>query len=167
MGAAVDVVVQASDPEPVGSVRVRGGELRGVEVDRNELPALLDELPLLAVAAAMARGRTVIRGGGGLDVGEPAVARIARTAGNLRAMGGMVEKQGGSLVVDGTAGRLLHGAAVGAGEDQRLALAFTVAALLADGESLLDGAGDSGVHCQAMVDRAAAGALMAANAGEA
>lgn len=84
----------------------------------------------------------------------------------MRAMGATVEEQGGSLVIDGTAGRLLHGAAIVAGEDQPVALACTVAALLADGESSLDGAGDTGAYCRAMLDRAAIGAVMAANAGK-
>jgi len=166
MGAAVDVVVQASDPEPVGSVRVRGGELRGVEVDRNELPALLDELPLLAVAAAMARGRTVIRGAGNIAPGGAAGARISSVASNLGAMGAAVAEQGGDLshndgsrlsmmvrnlramavraddtedglvIVGG--GELPRGGRVQANGEPRLAIALAVAGALAEGETLVD-----------------------------
>ena len=100
-------------------------------------PNLIDEIPVLAVAAAFAQGRTVIRDAAELRVKES--DRIAATVAFLRAMGarGPTSTDDG-LVIDG--GRPLHGAAVDARGDHRIAMAAAVAALGATGETTISGA---------------------------
>ena len=85
--------------EPVADLRVRGGRLTGVEVPAERAPSMIDEYPILAVAAACAKGRTVMRGLGELRVKES--DRLAAVANGLRACGVEVEDGPDSLMVQG------------------------------------------------------------------
>ena len=123
--------------EPIADLRVEApGGLSGVEIGGALVPNLIDEIPVLAVAAAYAEGRTVIRDAAELRVKE--TDRIAATAAVLRAMGAAVTERPDGLVVDG--GRPLHGATVDARGDHRIAMAAAVAALGASGPTTIRGA---------------------------
>jgi 3-phosphoshikimate 1-carboxyvinyltransferase len=129
--------------EPAGTVRVRGRQaheprqpgisnsLRGALI-----PRLIDELPLLAVVGTQVPGGIEIRDAAELRVKE--TDRIAATVSNLRAMGVEVEEYEDGLAVAGAAD--LRGALIDSHGDHRIAMAFTVAALLANGESEIVGA---------------------------
>jgi 3-phosphoshikimate 1-carboxyvinyltransferase len=84
MGARIRERIDESGCEPMGSIEVRGDELRGVEIGGDQIPTLIDEVPILAVTGAMAQGRTVIRDAAELRVKES--DRISVVADNLRRM---------------------------------------------------------------------------------
>jgi 3-phosphoshikimate 1-carboxyvinyltransferase len=126
MGAAVEADDQRTEGgEEVGTVNVaaNGGALRGTSVDATEVPAMLDELPLLACVAALAEGDTVVRGAAELRVKES--DRIAAVVGGLRAIGADADELPDGFVVHGRPGRPLAGRVVTHG-DHRLAMAFGV-----------------------------------------
>jgi 3-phosphoshikimate 1-carboxyvinyltransferase len=129
--------------EPVGTVRVLGGQAHEARQPRlsnslrgSLIPQLIDELPLLAVIGTQVPGGIEIRDAAELRVKE--TDRIAATVSNLRAMGAEVEEyEDGLAVAEATD---LRGALIYSRGDHRIAMAFTVAALLADGESEISGA---------------------------
>ena len=117
-------------------VRVRhAGPLRATEIGGDEIPGLIDEIPILALAAACAEGTTVVRDAGELRVKES--DRIAAVAAQLGALGVQVEPRPDGLVVHGPAS--LRGAGVESGGDHRMAMALAVAALAATGETTIEG----------------------------
>lgn len=122
--------------ETIGDLTVRSAALHGVRIDGALIPRLIDEIPILAVAAACADGSTEIRDAEELRVKE--TDRIAVMANNLRAMGARVDEYEDGMVVHGGGG--LRGARVPAEDDHRIAMAMAVAGLLADGETAIDGA---------------------------
>jgi 3-phosphoshikimate 1-carboxyvinyltransferase len=137
MGAEVEVAA-AGDPgaaddeaeEPSGSVRIRGRTLSGTEVGGNEIPNLIDELPLVAVLGALASGRTVIRDAGELRVKES--DRIEAMARALAEFGAAVEERADGMVVEGGA-RLRGGGQVDSRGDHRIAMAGAILGLFAEG----------------------------------
>ena len=139
MGADVTVRNERTrGREPLGDLTVQneGGRLHGVTVDGHLIPNLIDEIPVLAVAAAYAEGRTEIRDAAELRVKE--TDRLAATAEFLTAMGADVEELEDGLVIGG--GRPLHGATVESYGDHRIAMAAAVAALAATGDTTIRGA---------------------------
>ena len=122
--------------EPTGDLTVRPADLRGVTVDGALVPNLIDEIPILAVAAACAEGRTEIRDAAELRVKE--TDRLAAMATNLKALGASVEEREDGLVIDG--GRPLRGATVASYDDHRIAMAMGVAGLVAEGETTIEDA---------------------------
>lgn len=129
MGADLEV------DDATGDVRARHAPLRGTDVAPEEIPGLVDEVPVLAVAAAHAEGPTRFLGAGELRVKES--DRIATVASELGALGARVEPLPDSLVVVG--GGPLHAGEVDAHGDHRIAMAGAVAALAADGTTAIDG----------------------------
>jgi 3-phosphoshikimate 1-carboxyvinyltransferase len=128
MGADLDI-----DPAN-GDIRARSSRLQGTEVTPDEIPGLVDEVPALVVAAAVAEGVTRFLGAGELRVKE--TDRIATISSELGALGARVEPFADGLVVHG-AGTLHAGRAESHG-DHRIAMAAAVAALAADGDSTVD-----------------------------
>jgi 3-phosphoshikimate 1-carboxyvinyltransferase len=121
--------------EPVGTLTVGPPtDLRGTRVPPEELPLVIDEIPVLAALAAHAEGETRFEGAGELRVKES--DRLSALVEGLRALGGDAEIEGDTLVVAG--GGLRGGTASGAG-DHRIAMALAVAALAAGGPSEVDG----------------------------
>ncbi len=116
--------------ELFGDVEVHGTRLQGTDLRPEEIPNLIDEIPVIAVAAALAEGRTRIRNARELRVKE--TDRIATTVENLRAMGVRVEEFEDGMEIDGSA---MHGAEVKSHGDHRIAMAFAIAGLSADGET--------------------------------
>lgn len=148
MGADVSWEAEREAPEPVGSIRARSSGLRGITLDPTRLPALIDEVPALSVAAACAEGRTEISGAGELRVKES--DRISALAEGLGAMGAAVEERPDGLVIEG--GPRLRGARVRAHDDHRIAMALSVAALVAEGTTLVEGAECVGVSFPAFYE---------------
>lgn len=135
MGA--DLEVELTDEvagEPVGAVVARGSELRGVDVPPEWMPTLLDEVPILAVTAVRASGRTTIRGAGELRVKES--DRLATLAANLIGLGVEVHEDPDGLTIDGTAAPL-RGPITTEG-DHRIAMAFGVLDALPGNELEID-----------------------------
>lgn len=137
MGARIsDTVLEDDGGEPIGSVEVRGETLRGTTIKKEEVPNLIDEVPILAVAAALAEGKTSIRNAKELRVKE--TDRIATVADNLREMGAEVEEFDDGMEITG--GRPLKGAVLKSYGDHRIAMAFAIAGLFASGETVIEGA---------------------------
>jgi 3-phosphoshikimate 1-carboxyvinyltransferase len=122
--------------EPIADLEVRFSELRAATFGGREIVTMIDELPVLAVAATQAHGRTVIRDAGELRVKE--TDRIATTVSELRKLGAQVEPTDDGLIIEGPT-RLLGGPVESHG-DHRLALAMAVAGLVAQGETTVYGA---------------------------
>jgi 3-phosphoshikimate 1-carboxyvinyltransferase len=134
MGADITVASERTlGGEPVADLVVRSAHLSGVSVSGAVIPALIDEIPVLAVAAAVADGRTVIADAAELRVKE--TDRLAAIAGNLAAMGARIEERPDGLVIEG--GNALRGAEVASFGDHRIAMASGVAALVARGETTI------------------------------
>lgn len=119
--------------EPVANLVISGGGLRGVEIGGEQIVTMIDELPVLAVAATQAEGRTVVRDAQELRVKE--TDRIATTVAELKKMGAQIEETPDGFVVEGPT-RLL-GTAVDSHGDHRLAMALAVAGLIAKGETTI------------------------------
>jgi 3-phosphoshikimate 1-carboxyvinyltransferase len=134
MGATIDID-ERPGAEPIGTVRVRSAGLRGVEIGGALIPRLIDELPVLAVAAAYAEGETVIRDAAELRVKES--DRIAATATALRALGASVEEQPDGMVIAGRPGQLTPGCVQSHG-DHRIAMASAVCSLAIAGETRIE-----------------------------
>jgi len=135
MGAPV--ALQASDTsfgEPTADLIARPATLRPTEVSANEIPGLIDEIPMLAVLASRAAGETVFREVGELRVKES--DRLGLIAGNIRAVGGKAEVQGDDLHVEGVesppTGRVRTAA------DHRIAMAFAVLGTLPGARVAID-----------------------------
>jgi len=125
MGAAIDLgPVRETAGEPVADLTVRSSSLRGVEVPPERVPSMIDEFPVLAMAAACAEGRTVMRGIGELRVKES--DRLAAIADGLTACGVTVEAGADSLTVEGRPGKIPGGAVVATQMDHRIAMSFLV-----------------------------------------
>jgi 3-phosphoshikimate 1-carboxyvinyltransferase len=137
MGAQVREAIEDVDQlEPHGIVEVTGVLLKGTVIQGKEVPQLIDELPILAVAGALANGTTIIRHAQELRVKES--DRIAAIAHNLRTMGTQVSEMKDGLEIHGPAA--LHGARVASFGDHRVAMAFAIAGLFADGETIVQDA---------------------------
>ena len=99
MGAQIETEMTDEEGDPIGTIFVRGATLRGTDVGGDEIPNLIDELPLVAVLGALATGETVIRDAAELRVKES--DRIAVTAAHLRAFGVDVEEKPDGMIVRG------------------------------------------------------------------
>ena len=135
MGALVTSSETHSDGEPRGNITVRGGDLNATVIGGAEIPNVIDELPILAVAAALARGKTLIRDASELRVKE--TDRIAAVASNLRLMGVTVTEHPDGMEIEG--GAKLQGATLPCYGDHRIAMAFLVAGMFAEGTTTMEG----------------------------
>lgn len=131
MGAKIEVLeVRNEDSEPAADLLVRYAPLHGIEIGGALIPRSIDELPVLAAAAAVAEGRTVIRDAAELKVKES--NRIRTMAEGLSRLGAKVEETEDGLIIDG--GAALHGGAVESYSDHRIAMSFAILSLVTDGE---------------------------------
>ena len=138
MGAVIErLETRHEGGEEVADLRVRAGALRGVNVPASRAPAMIDEYPILAVAAAFAEGTTVMRGLKELRVKE--LDRLAGTAALLRANGVAVEIVGDDLIVQGR-GRAMGGGQVATHMDHRIAMAALVMGLASERPVQIDDA---------------------------
>lgn len=135
MGAAITLSeTRMSGSEPVADLRVRSSALRGTVVDGALIPRLIDEIPVLAVAAAFADGETVIRDAAELRVKES--DRLATVCQELTKLGADIRETPDGLIIRGT-GRLQGGRCQSHG-DHRIAMAVVVAGLAAARETVLE-----------------------------
>ena len=141
-GSSLQLVDERTEGgEPVADVLVTPGQLRGTEIGGDMIPRILDEVPILAVAACFAEGETVIRDAGELRVKES--DRIATTVTELSGLGASIEAREDGMVIRGT-GRLT-GAVCQSHGDHRLAMSMAVCGLLAEGETEVRGAEDASI----------------------
>jgi 3-phosphoshikimate 1-carboxyvinyltransferase len=137
MGATLRIEKERREGyEPVADIEVESSQLKGIDISGQVVPGLIDEIPVLAVAASLAEGTTTIRGAEELKVKES--DRIDTTARELSKMGAKIEPLPDGLVIRGT--RRLHGAEVDSHQDHRLAMSLGVAALVAQGTTIISGA---------------------------
>ena len=122
--------------EPVADIRVRTSRLHGTIIEGDIIPTLIDELPVIALMACFARGETIIRDAGELRVKES--DRIAIVSDNLHRMGADVTALPDGFVIRG--GRPLHGAVINCSMDHRIAMTFSIGALNAAGETVIEDA---------------------------
>jgi 3-phosphoshikimate 1-carboxyvinyltransferase len=119
--------------EPLADIVVESSELRGIEVGGDIIPRLIDEIPVLAVAGCVARGKTVIKDAGELRVKES--DRIATVANELSRLGAKIEPLPDGMVIYG--GTLLSGTEVDSHFDHRLAMSLAIAGLIARRETII------------------------------
>lgn len=135
MGGDVTINNERSENgEPCGDIRVKYRKLNGLTITNNMIPEIIDELPILAVLATQANGRTIVSGAAELRVKE--CDRIHAICSNLIAMGtDITELQDGFVIYGPTK---LNEADITTFNDHRIAMAFTIAGLIADGKVTLD-----------------------------
>ncbi|WP_416197811.1 MAG: 3-phosphoshikimate 1-carboxyvinyltransferase [Sporanaerobacter sp.] len=117
--------------EPIGDIRVRYSKLKGIDINGSRISTLIDEIPILAVAAALAEGTTTIRDAEELKYKES--NRLNAMAVELNKMGAKVEELEDGLVIEGVSS--LKPATLNSYNDHRIAMALNIAALNADGKS--------------------------------
>jgi 3-phosphoshikimate 1-carboxyvinyltransferase len=134
MGARLRIDNERLDGgEPLADIVVESSDLKGLEIGGDIIPRLIDEIPVLAVAGCVAKGKTVIRDAGELRVKES--DRIATVAGELSRLGAEIEPLSDGMIIYG--GRPLSGAEVDSHFDHRLAMSLAIAGLVAKGETTI------------------------------
>lgn len=138
MGGAIELIdAREVGGEPVADLRVRHSALKGIDVDPAVAPSMIDEFPILFIAAALAEGRTVTAGLDELRVKES--DRLAVMAAGLQAIGARVEESADGLIIDGTGGDPLAGGATIAGHlDHRICMSFAIAGLVSKAPVTID-----------------------------
>lgn len=130
MGANITYLNQnANSGEPTADLLVRTSTLHGTTIEGTIIPTLIDEIPMIAVMAAFAEGTTVIKDAAELKVKE--TDRIQTTCEGLRAMGADIIPTEDGMIIHG--GKALHGSIINSYLDHRIAMAFAIAGLAADG----------------------------------
>jgi 3-phosphoshikimate 1-carboxyvinyltransferase len=144
MGATLQVVsLRSAHGEVVGDLSVKGTSLKGGIVEREQIPLVIDELPMLAALGPYTEEGIEIRDAAELRVKES--DRIAALAENLRRMGATVDERPDGLRVEGRKAGKLHGAEIDPHGDHRIAMAFAVAGLAAEGATTIRDADCAGV----------------------
>ena len=135
MGALIEIIdLRDSEGEPVGDVRVVSAPLKGTEISGEIIPRLVDELPVICIAAAVAEGETLIKDAAELRVKES--DRIAVMAECLTLMGVDVETFDDGMRITG--GRQLKGTVCNSHGDHRIAMSMAIAGLVADDEMVIE-----------------------------
>lgn len=129
MGGEINILDKKDGVEPSGDLEISYSSLRGTTVDENEIPLLIDEIPVLSIAAAAAEGKTVFKGISELRVKE--TDRVKAIIDNLSAMGIKIEDKGNELIVHGGTESLASSELQSSG-DHRMAMSFAIAALITD-----------------------------------
>ncbi len=134
MGAKVRIEnVREVAGEPIGDVTVSHSELSGAEIGGNMIPRLIDELPVIGVMSAFAKGETIVRDAH--DLRRKESDRIVAIVDNLEAMGAEVHELDDGFIVNGTGS--LKGAEIDSYKDHRIAMAFAIAGLAAEGTTTI------------------------------
>jgi len=134
--------------EPIADLAVRSSSLHGIDVDPAEVAGAIDEIPILCLAAAVASGRSRIRGIGELRHKES--DRVAGIVAGLAALGARIRADGDEIEIEG--GRALRGATVASHDDHRLAMTFAIAGLIAEGTTLVGQPGSADVSYPGFFD---------------
>lgn len=125
MGAKIEVTQTQTVPEPLGNIHVKGSGLKGTRIVREEIPSLIDELPILMTAMALAEGESLITGAEELRVKE--TDRILSMVTNLTAVGGNLKELPDGCVISGV--ETFHGGTVQSFGDHRTAMSLAIATL--------------------------------------
>lgn len=137
MGADISIANERVEgSEPVGDVTVRSSNLKGTRIGGSLIPRLIDEIPVLAVAACYAQGDTLVYDAQELRAKE--TDRVETVASGLDALGATIEPTADGMGVTG--GQRLHGTVLESHGDHRLAMAWAIAGLVASGETTIRGA---------------------------
>ncbi len=136
MGALIETELDVEEGDPIGSVFVRGTPLRGTEISGDEIPNLIDELPMIAAIGALAEGETVIRDAAELRVKES--DRIAVTAAHLRAFGVEVEERPDGMTVHGPAELTAPKESLASHGDHRIAMSMAILSTFGDAPVQID-----------------------------
>jgi len=149
MGLHISVTqLEEINGELVGSLQVSGGALKGATIAGADSAALIDEIPVLAAIAPFTEKGIEVRDAKELRIKES--DRIKSVATNLRQMGAEVEEREDGLKIPG--GQDLHGAELDSFGDHRIAMAFAVAALRAEGETQISGAESAAISYPAFFE---------------
>ena len=144
MGASIQMLsLKSSHGEIIGDLAVKGASLKGGVIEGETIPLVIDELPMLAALGPFTEEGIEIRNAGELRVKES--DRIAVLVENLRRMGATVEERPDGLKVEGRRAGKVHGAEIEPHGDHRIAMAFAVAGLAAEGETVIRDADCAGV----------------------
>lgn len=136
MGGNIRLLNENRDSgEPVADILVSHSSLRGIEIKGSIIPTLIDELPIIAIIAAYAKGTTVIADAAELKVKES--NRIDVMVNNLTSMGADITGTEDGMIING--GKPLHGALIHSMDDHRIAMSFAVASLQAEGTTTIEG----------------------------
>lgn len=128
MGAVIETRITQELPEPMGEIFIRGATLNGTGVTHEEIPSLVDELPVLMVAMALADGESLVSGASELRVKE--TDRIRSMVQNLKAVGASIEELPDGCLIKGVAG--LRGGTVESFGDHRTAMSLAVAGVASE-----------------------------------
>jgi 3-phosphoshikimate 1-carboxyvinyltransferase len=137
MGAEVTVdEQQESSGEPIGSITITSDGLKGIEIGGELIPRLIDEIPIIAVVATQAKGKTIIRDAAELKVKE--TNRISTTANELRKLGAQIEETEDGLIIEGPTP--LQGGICDSHGDHRIGMAMAIAGLATEEAVVVNGA---------------------------
>ncbi len=139
MGADIEVAVVEEKGDPYGTIKVRGAQLKGTVIEGDEIPNLIDELPVIAVAGVLAEGQTDIRDAAELRVKES--DRIAEVVKNLRMFGVEVEEREDGMVVTGPTDLKTPDAVIDSHGDHRIAMSMAILNSFGDGAITIDHVG--------------------------
>jgi len=151
MGASIQMLsLTSSYGEIIGDLAVKSASLKGGVIEGDVIPLVIDELPMLAALGPFTEEGIEIRNAGELRVKES--DRIAALVENLRRMGATVEERPDGLKVEGRRAGKLHGAEIEPHGDHRIAMAFAVAGLAAEGATIIRDADCAGVSYPAFFE---------------
>ncbi|KGH61797.1 3-phosphoshikimate 1-carboxyvinyltransferase [Oenococcus oeni S13] len=130
MNANIEVKKTSNEAEAYGDIIVRSSNLHAVEITAKEIPNVIDELPILTLAASLAKGRTIISGAGELRVKE--TDRISVVAAELKKLGARIQEKSDRMVIDGCPKLQIPENNLATHGDHRIGMMLAVAALLVD-----------------------------------
>lgn len=131
MGGNITLLNRSDDGEPTADLLVKYSELHGITIEGDIIPTLIDEIPIINIMAACAKGTTLIKDAAELKVKES--NRIDVMVDYLKKMGCQIEGREDGMVIEG--GNTLHGIRIDSHMDHRIAMSFAIASLIADGET--------------------------------
>ena len=135
MGAGMDCLKTWEEAgETIGKLKIFNQPLHAITITKDDVPGLVDEFPIIAILATQANGKTEVRGAGELRVKE--CDRIYAVCKNLKKMGADIEELDDGFIIKGPTS--LKGAAIETFHDHRIAMTFTIAGFVSDGETVLD-----------------------------
>ncbi len=134
MGAKVEVTQSQAEPEPLGTIYVEGGRLKGTRIAKREIPSLIDELPILMTAMALAEGESLISGAEELRVKE--TDRIHSMVNNLNHIGGKLRELSDGCLIEGV--EKFRPGKIQSFGDHRTAMSLAIASLALEGELVIE-----------------------------